>query len=363
MEQFDRAGFLARAGRLGLALGAGRVLSACSTGSSSSTTTSATTTTSTGPGPTPRRSLREPTAAELRELSRELSGKVVTPGDAGYANGRLVYDTVYDNVRPRAIAYCESTEDVERAVGWAGRHDIRIAARCGGHSYGGYSTTRGVVVDVTRMNRISVGDGVATVGAGTLLIDLYSRLWRRRVTVPGGSCPTVGIAGLALGGGVGLSGRRFGTTADNIRELTIVTADGEALVCSANQNEDLYWACRGGGGGNFGIVSSFVFDTHPVDEVTTYFVEFPWSRAAQVVREWLRLPAERAGRPVRPLQPQLDRQSVAAAVRHVGGTVLRLGGRAPLAAAAAARGRRRRRAVDRPPQLPRRRPLLGRLQR
>ena len=294
MEAFGRREFLVRAGQLGLALGAGGFLAACSTDSSSSTTASSATTgttTTTTPGPPARRALREPTAAELRQLSSELSGQVVTPGDAAYANGRLPYDTLYDNVRPQAIAYCESTEDVERAVSWAARHDIRIAARCGGHSYGGYSTTRGVIVDVTRMKRVNVGDGVATVGAGTLLIDLYSKLWRRRVTVPGGSCPTVGISGLALGGGVGLSGRKFGTTADNIRELTIVTADGEALTCSASQNEDLYWACRGGGGGNFGIVTSFVFDTHPVDEVTTYFVEFPWSRAAQVVRAWLRLPA------------------------------------------------------------------------
>ena len=231
-----------------------------------------------------------PTAAELRELEREFRGRILTPGEPGYAQARLVFDTVFDNVHPRAVAYCESLEDVERVVRWAGKNDIRIVPRCGGHSYAGYSTVqRGVVVDVTRIEQITVGQGVATVGAGTLLIDLYSRLWKRRVTVPGGSCATVGIAGLAQGGGVGLSGRKFGTTSDNIRELTIVPADGGALTCNENENSDLYWACRGGGGGNFGIVTSFVFDTHPVDEVTTFFITWPWNDAANVVREWQRL--------------------------------------------------------------------------
>jgi hypothetical protein len=287
VEAFDRGEFLGRAGCLALVLGAGPALSGCSFGSNEAATTirtiARTTTTSARP---PNAPLRAPTS-ELRELAGELSGSVITPGKAGYGQARLVYDTVFDTVRPLAIAYCRSLSDVQRLVRWAGKHGIRIVPRCGGHSYGGYSTVgEGVVVDVTRMKKISVASGAATVGAGLRLIDLYSGLWRHGVTVPGGSCATVGIAGLAQGGGVGLSARKMGTTADNVRQATIVTADGRALVCNEQENSDLYWALRGGGGGNLGIVTSFVFDTHPVAEVTTFYIQWPWEDAAPMVREW-----------------------------------------------------------------------------
>src|SRR5205085_448614 len=114
-----------------------------------------------------------------------------------------------------------------------------------------------VVVDVSRLARVApaVG-GMAAVGAGAKLIDVYSELWKTRVTIPAGSCPSVGVAGLTLGGGVGFLSRKLGTTTDNLRALTIVTADGNARVCSATQNADLFWACRGGGGGNFGIATA-----------------------------------------------------------------------------------------------------------
>jgi FAD/FMN-containing dehydrogenase len=283
MEAFDRGEFMERAGRLAVLVGAGGVLSACSGGSDEAATTGSTSVFTTAR----RRTLGAPTAAELRVLERELRGPVLTPGRRGYAQARLSYDTVFNTVRPRAVAYCQSLEDVQRVVRWAQKYGVHIVPRCGGHSYGGYSTVgRGIVVDVSRLKRISVGSGVATVGAGARLIDLYSGLWRRRVTVPGGSCATVGIAGLAQGGGVGLSARKMGTTADNIRQMTIVTANGRALVCNERQNSDLYWALRGGGGGNFGIVTSFVFDTHPVDDVTTFFIQWPWADAARVVRRW-----------------------------------------------------------------------------
>jgi hypothetical protein len=290
VEAFDRGEFLARAGRLAL-IGASGAVSGCSLGSKEAATTTRTSVrTATTPAPRPNAPLRAPTSAELRELAGELSGSVITPGKASYGEARLVYDTVFDTVRPRAIAYCRSLSDVQRLVRWAGKHGIRIVPRCGGHSYGGYSTVgQGVVVDVTRMKKIRVTSGAATVGAGLRLIDLYSGLWSHGVTVPGGSCATVGIAGLTQGGGVGLSARKMGTTADNLREATVVTADGRALVCNEQQNSDLYWALRGGGGGNFGIVTSFVFDTHPVDEVTTFYIQWPWGDAARVVREWQEL--------------------------------------------------------------------------
>ena len=288
MESYDRGQLLGHAGKLAVALGGGAILAACSSGSKQSATTQRRTPTrATTTAHLPNAPLRGPTSAELRQLRRELGGRVVARGQPGYNKSRLIYDTTFDNIKPQAIAYCRSLADVEKTIRWARKHGIRIVPRCGGHSYGGYSTTaQGVVVDVTRIKQINVRSGSATVGAGVPLISLYAALWKHRVTVPGGSCPTVGISGLALGGGVGLSGRKMGTTADNIRQVTIVTPTGKALVCNANQNSDLYWACRGGGGGNFGIVTSFVFDTHPVGEVTTFFIEWPWGDAAEVIRKW-----------------------------------------------------------------------------
>jgi FAD/FMN-containing dehydrogenase len=231
-----------------------------------------------------------PSGAALRELERELAGDVVTPSESAYRSARLLFNTRFDAIRPRAVAFCENAEDVQKAVRWARRHDVRIAARAGGHSYGGYSATSGLVIDVSRMKRISVNPRTrtATVGAGARLIDVYRQLWNHGVTIPGGSCASVGIAGLTLGGGVGFTSRAFGLTSDNVRALRIVTADGKALNCNAREHADLLWACRGGGGGNFGIVSSFTFRVHPVSTVATFAIDWPWRDALAAVNAWQR---------------------------------------------------------------------------
>ena len=193
----------------------------------------------------------------------------------------------FDGAHPRAIVYCESAEDVERTVRWAQKHAIHIVPRCGGHSYAGYSTSSdGVVVELSRMNRLHVRNGISTVGAGARLIDVYSGLAPLGLTIPAGSCPTVGIAGLTLGGGVGYAGRKFGLTCDNLVGLSLVTAQGKLLDCGPHENADLFWACRGGGGGNFGIATSFRFRTHRVGEVAYYQVVWPWSDAARATSAW-----------------------------------------------------------------------------
>jgi FAD/FMN-containing dehydrogenase len=214
----------------------------------------------------------------------------VQRGAAGYNAARVLYDTRFDGVRPQAVAFCESLADVQKTVRWARRHHIRIVPRSGGHSYGGYSTTTGVIVDVSRIHAISVtADGRAAVGAGAHLLDVYTALAARGRMIPGGTCPTVGIAGLTQGGGIGLSGRKFGLTSDNLLEATVVLANGSVAVANAHQHQDLYWALRGGGGGNFGIVTRFVFRTHPAGDVTTYSLEWPWSDAKQVAQAWQQL--------------------------------------------------------------------------
>jgi hypothetical protein len=231
-----------------------------------------------------------PPTGIFRELDRTLRGDVVQRGAPGYNAARVVYDTRYDGVRPQAIAYCESLADVQKTVRWARRHYIHIVPRAGGHSYGGYSTTTGVIVDVSRLHAISLtADKRAAVGAGTRLIDVYAALARQGRTIPAGTCPTVGVAGLTQGGGIGMSARKFGLTCDNLLEATVVLADGRAVVANARSHSDLYWALRGGGGGNFGIVTRLVFRTHPVGDVVTYALEWPWADAARVIDAWQRL--------------------------------------------------------------------------
>ena len=229
-----------------------------------------------------------PTERQLRQLARQVRGRVVRPGTPGYAQDRLVVDTRFNGNHPKAIVYCESTADVQKTVHWARRHGIRLVPRCGGHSYGGYSTTSsGIVVDVTKMKYVHLRpSGTALVGAGALLIDVYTALWAHHRMIPGGSCPTVGIAGFTLGGGHGFSSRRFGLGSDNVKELTIVTADGKVRICGARHNADLYWACRGGGGGNFGVVTNFTFKTHAVDGVSTFSIRWPWSDAERAFDAW-----------------------------------------------------------------------------
>jgi FAD/FMN-containing dehydrogenase len=128
---------------------------------------------------------------------------------------------------------------------------------------------------------------VASVGAGTHLIALSNGVASAGVLVPGGSCPPVGIAGLALGGGNGVVSRRYGLTCDTIESLTVVTADARVLEVDAAQHDDLYWASRGGGGRNFGIVTSFRFRTQPIPPIALFTLEFPWAAAGDLLVAWM----------------------------------------------------------------------------
>ena len=219
-------------------------------------------------------------------LSSALSGHLVLPANASYVGDAQLYDFRYDGVRPAGIAYCATPDDVARCLAFARDHGLTPTPRGGGHSYGGYSTGTGLVVDVTPMASMRASGGQATVGAGARLIDVYSALNGQGVSIAAGSCPTVGIAGLALGGGLGVLGRLHGLTCDQITSLQVVTADSRIVTASAADNADLYWACRGGGGGNFGVVTSFGFATFPVADVSLFTLDWPWGAAAQVLPAW-----------------------------------------------------------------------------
>jgi FAD/FMN-containing dehydrogenase len=203
----------------------------------------------------------------------------------------LIFQRRFDDVFPLAVAQPLSPSDVRAVVRWARTTNVPLAIRSGGHSYAGYSTGRGLVLDLRRLDEITLhrGSGVVTIGPGAQMIDVIAYLARFGRAIPTGSCASVGVGGLALGGGVGFSSRKFGTASDNIVALGIVTADGRQLRCSATENRDLFWACRGGGGGNFGVVTHFEFRSHPVDDVATFAVGWPWSQAGEVIRAWQEL--------------------------------------------------------------------------
>jgi FAD/FMN-containing dehydrogenase len=199
-----------------------------------------------------------------------------------------VYDLRFADANLIAVAYCASALDVVRCIEFARARDISPIPRCGGHSYGGYSTGAGLVVDVTMMDHTTFDPVThrAVVGAGTLLVDLYAACADAGRVIPGGSCPTVGIAGLTLGGGVGVLARSYGLTCDNLQSVEIVTADGTVRDCDAANDADLFWACQGGGGGNFGIVTSFTFETHALPSLSLFTLDWPWSAAGIALASW-----------------------------------------------------------------------------
>jgi FAD/FMN-containing dehydrogenase len=235
--------------------------------------------------PTPRPA---PSAGEWASLAAGLAGQLVRPGDATYETARLLFNRRFDGARPAGVAYCRSEADVQACLAFARRFAVELAVRGGGHSYAGWSTSTGLVLDVSNLSAVAVDQaaGTAVVGAGARLIDVYAELARHGLALPAGSCPTVGIAGLTLGGGVGVIGRKFGLTCDNLLGARVVAAGGRVLTCDAGHEPDLFWALRGGGGGNFGVVTSFTFRVHPVSSLALFTLDWPWSRAAAMVGAW-----------------------------------------------------------------------------
>ena len=231
------------------------------------------------------RAARDP---RLTSLAAAVRGPVLARGGAGYALARLEYDSAYDAVKPLAVVRPLDAADVAAAVRWARKTGVHIVARSGGHSYGGYSTVaNGVVVDLQRLKAVAVSQGRALVGAGARLGNVYDGLGAHGLAIPAGTCPSVGIGGHALGGGFGLASRAWGLASDNVLAVQIVTADGDVIVADRAHHPDLYWACRGGGGGNFGLVTRFTFRTHAVGQGSYFVATWPWAQAAEVIASFL----------------------------------------------------------------------------
>lgn len=222
--------------------------------------------------------------ADWPALGRSLAGSLVRPDDAAYSTARQLYNTRYDGQKPAAVAYVRNTADVRECLAFARRSSVPVAIRSGGHSYGGWSSGNGrLVVDVSSLKSV---DRDGTIGAGARLLDVYQGLAAHGLTIPGGSCPTVGISGLTLGGGHGVASRAYGLTCDSLTGATIVTADGRTLTTDATHDPDLFWALRGAGNGNFGVVTELSFRTRPAPQTVSAYMSWPWSRARAVVTAW-----------------------------------------------------------------------------
>jgi FAD/FMN-containing dehydrogenase len=190
------------------------------------------------------------------------------------------------DLRPQAIARCSSTEDVVEALAYARSAGLPLALRSGGHCFAARSSTSGVLIDVSALTEIAVDSHVVTIGGGARLAGVYRALHAHGLTLPAGCGPTVGIAGLTLGGGLGLLGRQYGLTCDRLVAATVVLANGNVLTCDAERHADLFWALRGAGGGQFGVVTSLVFAAVPSPAATRFAVTWPRDRAAEVIAAW-----------------------------------------------------------------------------
>ncbi|MFE0464682.1 FAD-binding oxidoreductase [Kitasatospora sp. NPDC058965] len=225
---------------------------------------------------------------DWQALRALLGDRLVLPGDPGYPTARLGYNLLTDDQRPAAVAQCLSPDDVRGCLDIARGHGIPIAARSGGHSYLGYSIPDGgLVIDLRGMRQVEVGpDGTAEVGAGARLIEVYAGLAAQGRLLPAGSCPTVGVGGLTLGGGIGVLTRKYGLTCDRLAAAEMVTADSGLVTAAPDRESALYWALRGGGGGNFGIVTRFSFATAPAPGLTVFILGFPAAASTEVIGAW-----------------------------------------------------------------------------
>ena len=207
--------------------------------------------------------LGEATVQELRESVR---GDIVTPDDSGYAEASKIWNGLHDDRRPAMVVRCRGTADVIAAVGFARANDLPIAVRGGGHSLPGFSTVdAGIVIDLGPMSGVRVDPQArrATIGGGAVWADVDHETQAHGLATTGGLVSSTGVAGFTLGGGIGWTMRKFGLACDNLAAADVVTSYGELVHTSETENPELLWGLRGGGG-NFGIVTQFELELHPL---------------------------------------------------------------------------------------------------
>jgi FAD/FMN-containing dehydrogenase len=226
------------------------------------------------------------TGLDWAALRRAIAGEVVLPGSPAYEALRKPAIARFHDARPQALVRCATPGDVAEAIAFARRSGLPAVARSGGHCFAGRSSTGGLVLDVTPMRSVEFDGTVATVGAGARLGEIYDALAAHGRTIAGGCGPTVGIAGLTLGGGLGILGRAHGLTCDQLLAAQVVLADGRVVDCDDHRDPELFWALRGAGGGNLGVVTALSFRTLPAPAATAFHLRWPHDQAAAVMAAW-----------------------------------------------------------------------------
>ncbi len=225
---------------------------------------------------------------QVESFRAHFQGAVLLPGDADYDEVRQIWNAMIDR-RPALIARCTSPEDVVQAVRFAREHNLLASIRGGGHNIAGNAVCDdGLMIDLSLMKGIRVDAGARRVAVepGCTLGDLDAATQAHGLATPTGINSTTGVAGLTLGGGFGWLSRKFGMTVDNLLSVDVVTADGRQVRASETENADLFWGVRGGGG-NFGIITSFVFQLHPVGpDVLSGLIVFPFDQARAVLTQF-----------------------------------------------------------------------------
>jgi FAD binding domain/Berberine and berberine like len=211
------------------------------------------------------------------------------PSDPQYAS-YLPAANLRTQLNPALRAVCKTEHAVAVMTDWVRSNNLPFAIRCGGHSYEGFSQSEDIVIDLRGLQTISVdtGTGLVTVGAGVSLYNVYQELANHGYAFPAGSCPTVGVAGHVTGGGYGLLARSHGLTCDNLEQVTMINCEGNVLQTTANSDPDLFWACRGGGGGSFGVATQFVLRIFPLTNVLVFGISWKLhqSQAAGIFNAW-----------------------------------------------------------------------------
>ncbi|MEW2623448.1 FAD-dependent oxidoreductase [Streptomyces sp. NPDC048106] len=229
-----------------------------------------------------------PSDASWARLADVLGGELVRPADSGYGSAKTVYLGEFSAVDPQAVAYCRTPGDVRACLEFAHRQGIELRTRSGGHNLAGWSTGEGLVVDVSAFDQVRAGERTVHLGPGAMSIDALTALEPQHLQIVTGTCPTVRPGGFLSGGGIGHQTRKFGTGSDRLVSARVLLADGRLVTASETSEPELFWALRGGGGGNFGIVLDF--EVVPVDQPGgVYFdTEWPWDKAQEVIEAWQR---------------------------------------------------------------------------
>jgi hypothetical protein len=222
----------------------------------------------------------------IKELASKIRGEIILPDDSNYDEARKVYNAMI-NKRPGMIVKCADVADVISAVNYGRENKLSVAIRGGGHNGGGLGLSDGgLVIDLSGIKfvRVNAQKGTVRVGGGNVWGEVDHATHAFGLAVPAGIISTTGVGGLTLGGGIGYLSRKYGLTIDNLLEADMVLADGTFVTVNAGQHADLFWAIRGGGG-NFGVITSFKFQAHPVDTVFGGPTLWPIERTNEIM-EW-----------------------------------------------------------------------------